>query len=104
MRTGTRPGQMCGRCAMRRRGRRSGVQLLRPSSVEEATAALGNGAKPLWGGTDLVPLLRERLATADTLVHVADVVPRGIDGTRIGAGTTLAELEVDPQIPEALRE
>ena len=80
------------------------MQLLRPSSVDEATAALGNGAKPLWGGTDLVPLLRERLATADTLVHVADVVPRGIDGTRIGAGTTLAELEVDPQIPEALRE
>jgi xanthine dehydrogenase YagS FAD-binding subunit len=31
-------------------------------------------------------------------------VPRGVDGTRIGAGTTLAELEVDPQIPEALRE
>ena len=80
------------------------MELLRPSSVEEATAALGNGAKALWGGTDLVPLLRERLTTAETLVHVADIVPRGIDGTRIGAGTTLAELEVDPQIPEALRE
>jgi xanthine dehydrogenase YagS FAD-binding subunit len=31
-------------------------------------------------------------------------VPRGIEGTRIGAGTTLAELEVDPQVPRALRE
>ena len=31
-------------------------------------------------------------------------MPRGIDGTTIGAGTTLAELEVDPQIPRALRE
>jgi len=31
-------------------------------------------------------------------------VPRGIDGTKIGAGTTLAELEVDPEIPQALRE
>jgi xanthine dehydrogenase YagS FAD-binding subunit len=31
-------------------------------------------------------------------------VPRGIDGTRIGAGTTLAELEADPGIPQALRE
>jgi xanthine dehydrogenase YagS FAD-binding subunit len=31
-------------------------------------------------------------------------VPRGIDGTRIGAGTTLAELEVDQQVPAALRE
>ena len=35
----------------------------------------------------------------------ADVVPRGVDGDRrIGAGTTLAELEVDPTIPDALRE
>jgi xanthine dehydrogenase YagS FAD-binding subunit len=31
-------------------------------------------------------------------------VPRGIDGATIGAGTTLADLEVDPQVPEALRE
>jgi xanthine dehydrogenase YagS FAD-binding subunit len=31
-------------------------------------------------------------------------VPRGIQGARIGAGTTLAELEVDPQVPQALRE
>jgi xanthine dehydrogenase YagS FAD-binding subunit len=31
-------------------------------------------------------------------------VPRGVDGRRIGAGTTLAELEVDPEIPQALRE
>jgi xanthine dehydrogenase YagS FAD-binding subunit len=48
--------------------------------------------------------LREGLVRAETLVHVADAVPRGVDGTRIGAGTTLAELEVDPQIPQALRE
>ncbi len=32
------------------------------------------------------------------------IVPRGIDGTRIGAGTTLAELEADAGIPDALRE
>jgi xanthine dehydrogenase YagS FAD-binding subunit len=31
-------------------------------------------------------------------------VPRGIDGTKIGAGTTLAELEADKSIPAALRE
>jgi xanthine dehydrogenase YagS FAD-binding subunit len=58
----------------------------------------------LAGGTELVPLLRDRIVQADTLVDVRGVVPRGIDGTRIGAGTTLAELEVAPQIPEALRE
>jgi xanthine dehydrogenase YagS FAD-binding subunit len=80
------------------------VELLRPSSAEEAAAALGNGSRALAGGTELVPLLRDGLVRADRLVHVADAVPRGIDGRTIGAGTTLAELEVDPQIPEALRE
>ena len=80
------------------------MELLRPSSADEAAAALGNGSRALAGGTELVPLLRDGLVRADTLVHVADAVPRGIDGRKIGAGTTLAELEVDPQIPQALRE
>ncbi len=80
------------------------MELLRPSSTDEATAALGNGSVALAGGTELVPLLRDGLVRADTLVQLAEAVPRGIDGTRIGAGTTLAELEVDPQIPQALRE
>jgi len=80
------------------------VELLRPSSTDEAAAALGNGSRALAGGTELVPLLRDGLVRADTLVHVADVVPRGIEGRTIGAATTLAELEVDPQIPQALRE
>jgi xanthine dehydrogenase YagS FAD-binding subunit len=80
------------------------VELLRPSSPEEATRALGNGSRALAGGTELVPLLRDGLVRADTLVYIREVVPRGIDGTRIGAGTTLAELEADPQIPQALRE
>jgi xanthine dehydrogenase YagS FAD-binding subunit len=80
------------------------VKLLRPPDAEAAVAALGNGAVALAGGTDLVPLLRDRIVQVETLVHVAAAVPRGIQGTRIGAGTTLAELEVDPQIPAALRE
>ena len=80
------------------------MQLVRPESAEQAVQALGNGSKALAGGTDLVPLLRDGIVEADTLVHLARAVPRGIDGTRIGAGTTLAELEVDQQIPEALRE
>jgi len=80
------------------------VELLRPSSTEEATAALGNGSVALAGGTELVPLLREGLAKADRLVHISAVLPRGVDGTTIGAGTTLAELEADPEIPQALRE
>ncbi|MGH3103099.1 MAG: FAD binding domain-containing protein [Gaiellaceae bacterium] len=80
------------------------MELLRPSSAEDAVSALGNGSRVLAGGTDLVPLLRDRLVVADRLVHVADAVPRGIDGTRIGAGTTLADLEADASIPDALRE
>jgi xanthine dehydrogenase YagS FAD-binding subunit len=80
------------------------VELQRPSSADEAAAALGNGSVALAGGTEVVPLLREGLIRADTLVQISEAVPRGIDGTRIGAGTTLAELEVDPQIPQALRE
>ena len=80
------------------------MELLRPESAEAAVAALGNGSRALAGGTDLVPLLRSGVVRADTLVDVRGVVPRGIEGTRIGAGTTLAELEVEPAIPDALRE
>jgi xanthine dehydrogenase YagS FAD-binding subunit len=80
------------------------LQLLRPESAEEAAAALGNGSVALAGGTELVPLLREGIVSADTLVDVRRAVPRGIEGSRIGAGTTLGELEVDPQVPDALRE
>jgi xanthine dehydrogenase YagS FAD-binding subunit len=80
------------------------VNLSRPSTVEDAVAQLGNGAWALSGGTELVPLLRDGIVAADTLVDVRGVVPRGVEGTRIGAGTTLGELEVDPEIPDALRE
>jgi xanthine dehydrogenase YagS FAD-binding subunit len=79
------------------------VELKQPSSVAE----VANGARNtvlLAGGTELVPLLRDGLVEADTLVDIRGVVPRGIDGTTVGAGTMLAELEVDPEVPEALRE
>jgi len=80
------------------------VELTRPESVADAVAALGNGAVALGGGTELVPLLRDRIVKADTLVELRRAVPKGIAGTTIGAGTTLGELEVEPEIPEALRE
>jgi xanthine dehydrogenase YagS FAD-binding subunit len=78
------------------------VELLRPSSLAELEAA--EGRVFLAGGTEVVPLLRDGLLAADTLVDVGALVPRGVDGTRIGAGTTLAELEADARVPEALRE
>jgi xanthine dehydrogenase YagS FAD-binding subunit len=76
------------------------VELLQPSSLD----ALPPDSLFLAGGTELVPLLRDGLVTPGALVDVAELVPRGVDGTRIGAGTTLAELEGDGQIPAALRE
>ena len=80
------------------------MELLRPSSAEEAAAALGSGAVALAGGTELVPLIRDGIVRPETLVHLAAAVPRGVEGTRVGAGTTLAELAADPGIPAALRE
>ncbi|HET8651281.1 MAG TPA: FAD binding domain-containing protein [Gaiellaceae bacterium] len=80
------------------------MELLRPDSLEAAQQALGNGSLPLAGGTELVPLVRDRIVHATTLVDVRGVVPKGVDGTTVGAGTTLGELEVHPQIPHALRE
>ena len=80
------------------------MELRQPSSLEELDGA--SNSLLLAGGTDLVPLLRDRLVEAETLVDVRAVVPRGVHdgGKRIGAGTTLAELEVDAEVPQALRE
>lgn len=87
------------------------MRLRRLSSLSEPAlteAGLDNGAVPLVGGTDIVPLLRDGLLTTDTLVDVRPVVPRGVTaydgGVRIGAGTTLAELEHADVVPDALRE
>jgi len=77
------------------------VELLRPSSLEELDAS---NSLLLAGGTEVVPLLRDGLVQAETLVDISGLVAQGIDGSRIGAGTTLAALEADPQVPAALRE
>jgi xanthine dehydrogenase YagS FAD-binding subunit len=81
----------------------SALQLARPESVAEAVAALGGGTA-LAGGTEVVPLLRDGILAAETLVDVRAAIPRGISGQTIGAGTTLAELEASSEIPDALRE
>jgi xanthine dehydrogenase YagS FAD-binding subunit len=80
------------------------LQLLRPESIDDAVVALGNGSVALGGGTDLVPLLRDGIVAAETLVELRRAVPHGVEGRTIGAATTLGELEVDPEIPDALRE
>jgi xanthine dehydrogenase YagS FAD-binding subunit len=87
------------------------MNFLRPSSLAEL-----DGGLFVHGGTEVVPLLRDGILHAETLVDIRELVPRGISATRpsnalgtaaelvIGAGTTLAELEASPHIPGALRE
>ncbi len=77
------------------------MELLRPSSLAEIPAS---NRLLLAGGTEVVPLLRDGLLQAERLVDIRGVVPRGINGNVIGAGTTLAELEASTAIPDALRE
>ena len=72
--------------------------------LRQASSTDIDGGTPVHGGTEVVPLIRAGLLKTDTLVDIRGVIPRGIDGTRIGAGATLAELECDPQVPAALRE
>jgi xanthine dehydrogenase YagS FAD-binding subunit len=80
------------------------LELLRPDSVEAAASALRDGSVALAGGTELVPLIREGIVAPSALVQIDRVVPKGIGDGWIGAGTTLGELEADPQIPAVLRE
>ncbi|MDQ4082345.1 MAG: FAD binding domain-containing protein, partial [Actinomycetota bacterium] len=84
------------------------MELLRPSSLEElVTQSYKPGTRPLAGGTEVVPLLRDGLISAETLLDVRGVVPKGVREEQVtqsykvtvGGATTLAELEVDPQIP-----
>jgi xanthine dehydrogenase YagS FAD-binding subunit len=82
----------------------SAFSLARPETLAAASARLREGARPLAGGTDLVPLVRDGLVDGDQLVDVRALLPRGIENGRIGAGTTLAELERSDEIPDALRE
>ncbi len=78
------------------------MKLRRASSVAELDAA--SNSLLLAGGTEVVPLLRAGILEADELIDVRGVVPHGIDGATIGAGTTLAELESTAEVPAALRE
>ncbi|MGH3051164.1 MAG: FAD binding domain-containing protein [Gaiellaceae bacterium] len=76
------------------------MELLRPSDASQ----IPSNSLLLAGGTEVVPLVRDGLLRAERLVDVRGLVPRGVRDGVVGAGTTLAELEVEPAIPEALRE
>ena len=76
------------------------MELLRPSDASQ----IPSNSLLLAGGTEVVPLLRDGLVRTEVLVDLRAIVPRGIAEGVVGAGTTLAELEADPQVPAALRE
>jgi carbon-monoxide dehydrogenase medium subunit len=77
----------------------------RPSSLDDAIAAVGSGGKIIAGGHSLLPLLKLRLANADTLVDIGRLgelkgyrsLPDG--GVEIGALTTYAEWQAATTIP-----
>lgn len=74
---------------------------VRPDSLQQALEQLGDGARPLAGGTDLLSLIKPGLAEPDRLLDIKRLqLPRGInetghvrDGVRIGALTPLSEVE-----------
>jgi xanthine dehydrogenase YagS FAD-binding subunit len=87
-------------------------------TVEEITGALATSGshdaayasaagRLLAGGTDLLPLMKDGLARPERLINIMPTVAlRGVTGTagtglRIGALTTLAELERDATIEAA---
>ncbi|MCE6952814.1 FAD binding domain-containing protein [Cereibacter sphaeroides] len=71
-------------------------ELVKPSSVAEAVAALASeGAQALSGGQTLLPSMKQRLAAPDTLVSLIDIaemkgVCRGDQGLAIGGATSHA--------------
>jgi xanthine dehydrogenase YagS FAD-binding subunit len=81
---------------------------VRAGSVAEAARLLGGGAAALAGGTDLLGLLKGRIAAPDRLVDLTRIdALRGWSrergaGLRIGALTTLAELEESDQLARYL--
>jgi xanthine dehydrogenase YagS FAD-binding subunit len=81
------------------------ITLLEPRTLQDAVAALNDGAttRPIAGGSDLLGELKEGIAPYDTLVSLAGIEGlRGLErtdaGLRIGALTTISELEYSPEL------
>ncbi|MDX6472921.1 MAG: xanthine dehydrogenase YagS FAD-binding subunit, partial [Gaiellaceae bacterium] len=74
-------------------------ELVKAGSLDEV-----DGGLAIHGGTEVVPLLRDGILETEKLVDIRGVIPRGVNGNRVGAGTTLAELQTSTVIPDALRE
>jgi xanthine dehydrogenase YagS FAD-binding subunit len=77
-----------------------------PAGLDETIALLGAaGARPLAGGTDLIPLIKADILAPERLVSLRKAeLPRGVeerDGAlRLGALTTLSEIERHAAVQE----
>ena len=77
----------------------------RASSLADAVAAVGGGAKVIAGGQSLLPLLKLRLAAADKLVDIGRLDelkgyrPQADGGLEMGALTTYAEWQAATTFP-----
>jgi aerobic carbon-monoxide dehydrogenase medium subunit len=77
----------------------------RAATVDEAIAAVGKGAKVIAGGQSLLPLLKIRVARAESLVDIGRIAElkgyRSLpDGSvEIGALTTYAEWQAATKVP-----
>jgi xanthine dehydrogenase YagS FAD-binding subunit len=77
-----------------------------PAGLDEAIALIGAaGARPLAGGTDLIPLMKADILAPERLVSLRNAkLPRGIEARdgklRLGALTTLSAIERDATLRE----
>lgn len=77
-----------------------------PTTVKEAVALLGptfNDAQVLAGGTDLISMMKDFVASPKRVVNIKGIAELGgiaktSTGVRIGAGVTLDELSMHPLI------
>ena len=81
-------------------------EVVRPGTISEATSAMGRGeAQALGGGQTLIPTLKQRLASPETLVSLTSVSEMGgickDDAGRlcIGGATTHASVAADGSYP-----
>lgn len=84
------------------------VEYARPQSVEEALELLGSNdnARPLAGGQTLVNVMKQRAASPDLLVDLAEleeltpITAGGDGGLELGAMATLSDLIASAEVQE----
>ncbi|MGY1812791.1 FAD binding domain-containing protein [Blastococcus sp. SYSU D00820] len=73
---------------------------LRPTDLDDALRLVVAGGTPVGGGAALLSAALP-CALGDRAVDLAGLLPAGVDGDVLGAGTTLAALATDPAIGAA---